>query len=99
MPLEMNDVLADECPFLYARLWKRHVAAAIIQRMVRGHLARKMVEVMRSESMSKSTMDPETESEEFVFMKVEIVYDNYGWNGLPVYANEADRWADDYLGR
>ena len=94
VPLEMNDVLADMCPFLYAKLWKRHVAAAIVQRMVRGHLARKMVNDMRSESMSKSTTDPMWDDESVD----EMVYEDR-WNGLPIYPREEDRYADDWFGR
>lgn len=43
----MNDELLHNNPALYAELWKEYVAAAIVQRMVRGHMARKMVASMR----------------------------------------------------
>jgi hypothetical protein len=56
-PLKDNGALADLYPELYAKLWKKHVAAAIIQRMARGHLARKMVNNMKTESMFEE-LDP-----------------------------------------
>lgn len=46
VPLATNFDLVKNNPALYAELWKEHVAAAIVQRIVRGHLARKNVRAL-----------------------------------------------------